>query len=262
MHKANKLGCAVCGELSHGQIFDRIREEMRAVLRCDACGFVWLARQAAEQGGTTEEYYNSEEYVSRCYEVEWDFDDRKQRRKESLSATIDEISRLIREKGIRSCLEVGASVGAVIEGLAELGSEASVQGVELNAREAEYLAATLGEDMVYLRLDDPSLEKEAFGLVYGIHVFEHFEDPLEELARIHFLLKPGGYLYLELPNHDDFYVHALQGANQENYKEFMYHAAHPYYYSRDSLTRVLQAAGFTPESLKTRQDYPVTNFFH
>lgn len=252
--------CEVCGDEKSRIIFDRIREGRRNVFRCDSCGLVWLGE--TKDNLKTEEYYNSDEYVSKCYESAWSFDERKERRKKSLANSISDIASLIKGENISSCLEIGASVGAVAEGLTDDLPEVNLYGVELNRAEADYLAGIIGGENVFYTLEDAVATGKKFDMVYGIHVFEHFEHPLKELEIIRLLLKPGGFLFLEMPNHDDFYIHALPEEKKKKYMEFMYHKAHPFYYNRKSFSSIINKSNYSVEYVKTRQDYPIVNFFH
>lgn len=256
------VNCIVCDGDNYQLIFKKIREGKREVFRCNGCGFVWLAPEDETDSLESSVYYNTDAYASKCYEPGWGFDERKEKRKKSLAASIQELAGIIREKKIFSCLEVGASVGSVIEGLKENVSGINVAAVELNRMEAEYLAISIGNENVYYTLEEACESNEKYDLVYGIHVFEHFQNPLKELRLIHQLLKTDGHFYLEMPNHDDFYLHTLNGNELENYRQFMYHKAHPYYYNRESFYRFIAKTDFLIEFVKTRQDYPLTNFFH
>lgn len=254
--------CIACGSDKNRIIFDMIREEKRDVFRCDSCGFVWLGKSKDNSLMKTAEYYNSDEYISKCYETTWGFDERKDKRKKSLANSIRDIAAIIKGENISSCLEVGASVGAVAEGLMEVLPDIYLYGVELNRAEADYLAGILGGKNVFYTLKDALATGKKFDMVYGIHVFEHFEYPLKELEIIRLLLKPRGILFLEMPNHDDYYIHALSGQKREKYMEFMYHKAHPFYYNKKSFSAIIKKTDFSIEYINTRQDYPIVNFFH
>lgn len=47
-------------------------------------------------------------------------------------------------------------------------------------------------------------QKGSFDIITISHVIEHLHDPLAELERIYLLLKPGGFLYIDLPNVNSF----------------------------------------------------------
>jgi len=254
--------CIACDCNNYQLIFEKIREGKREVFRCRECGFVWLGPEDEADLFDTNSYYNTDAYASKCFEPGWGFDERKEHRKKSLASCINELAGIIREKGIISCLEVGASVGSVIEGLKEYVPTINISAIELNKVEANHLANIILNENVYYTFEEACSANKKYDLIYGIHVFEHFQNPLKKLELIHDLLNPGGYFYLEMPNHDDFYLHNLGGNKLENYKQFMYHKAHPFYYNRESFTRLIAKTNFLIEFIKTRQDYSLTNFFH
>ena len=67
---------------------------------------------------------------------------------------------------------------------------------------------------------------ERFDLISLFHVLEHMAEPTEVMRKLHSLLNPQGYLFLEVPNIWQ------KDASPHN----IYFKAHLYYYSRASLT--------------------------
>lgn len=50
-------------------------------------------------------------------------------------------------------------------------------------------------------LDELGFPDEHFDVIYAAQVFEHLLNPLENLAKLKRLLKPGGMLYIDVPNY-------------------------------------------------------------
>ena len=76
------------------------------------------------------------------------------------------------------------------------------------------------------------------------------------------IIKKNGYLFLVTPNHDDFYMYSLPKNNLKKYKSFIYHAAHPFYYSKNSLNFILKKSGYFNNTISTDQDYSILNFMN
>lgn len=91
-------------------------------------------------------------------------------------------------------------------------------------------------DLLHIPFDDAE-----FDVVYLMQVFEHLRDPhrfLDELDRV---LKPGGYLYLAVPNS----ASAWRRFFGENWVSGWYAPFHLFHYNRDNLTELAHQHGFT-----------------
>ena len=83
------------------------------------------------------------------------------------------------------------------------------------------------------------------------HVFEHLLRPLDYLQAIRDLLQPGGIFAFEIPqqfiNPIDLVYRAL--GRQRPFSAYSLH--HPYFYTVDSIKRMLRLAGFEILTLRT-----------
>jgi 2-polyprenyl-3-methyl-5-hydroxy-6-metoxy-1,4-benzoquinol methylase len=94
-------------------------------------------------------------------------------------------------------LDVGCGNGAFLARMRELGWE--VQGIDVD-RQALAEARFAGLPVREATISDLEPEPGRFdGITLG-HVVEHLHDPLDSLARLRFLLRPGGMLWLGTPN--------------------------------------------------------------
>jgi hypothetical protein len=78
------------------------------------------------------------------------------------------------------------------------------------------------------------------------HVLEHLENPQQTLALISRLLKPGGLLYLEVPNLDSLQA---RSAGKNWFHLDLEH--HLYHFSKNGLHRLLLSTGFRIEKTTT-----------
>ena len=84
---------------------------------------------------------------------------------------------------------------------------------------------------------------------------EHTFDPLSFLNTIYYYLKPGGIVYIEVPNLDDA---LLKVYDSKTFKNIFYHIAHRWYFSSESLNKLMEKARFKGEIMFT-QMYNVLN---
>jgi 2-polyprenyl-3-methyl-5-hydroxy-6-metoxy-1,4-benzoquinol methylase len=106
-------------------------------------------------------------------------------------------------------------------------------GIEPNDGYREFARREYGVDLRPGTLDDVSFDAGEFDLVTIFHVLEHVRDPGQALTRLAGWLKPGGHLYIEVPN-------ALTEVSSPSN---LYHRAHLYYFAPQPLVALAQRAG-------------------
>lgn len=131
-------------------------------------------------------------------------------------------------------LDCGAGGGEFAYLLASRGYR--LTGIEPNDGYREFARAEYGIDLRPGTLDDASFAAGEFDLITIFHALEHFRDPRAGLAKLAAWLKPGGHLYVEVPN-------ALTEVSSPSN---LYHDAHLFYFAADPLTRLARAAGLAP----------------
>jgi SAM-dependent methyltransferase len=95
-------------------------------------------------------------------------------------------------------LEVGCASGYFLKGAAERGWQA--KGIELSAWAARYARDVLGLDVFTGSLEDANLPDASFDVVCMWSVLEHLPEPLQALAEVRRVLKPGGVFVADVPN--------------------------------------------------------------
>jgi len=141
-------------------------------------------------------------------------------------------------------LEIGCGRGLLLHQLAQLGHEC--HGIERSTLAARRAAQTEGLRIYTQPLEECHFTGQQFDAVILWHVLEHLDHPQATLALISRLLKPGGLLYLEVPN-----LTSLQScATGKNWFHLdLEH--HLYHFSPDGLRRLLLSSGFQVEKTTT-----------
>ena len=96
-------------------------------------------------------------------------------------------------------LDVGCGLGVMVAGMARLGMQA--EGVEPGEAAVEKLRG-LGLKVFHGMLHDAHFPDASFDSVSMYHVLEHTPDPVVVLAECRRILKPGGELFVGVPNFD------------------------------------------------------------
>lgn len=127
-------------------------------------------------------------------------------------------------------LEIGCHDGHLLRLLADAGL--AVEGVEPSPFAEVARGRGLAVRQEFFRAD--ALDAGSFDLVVLRHVLEHVPEPAAMIAGAARLLRPGGLLYVEVPN-------SLVSLEQRIYPEF--HVDHLSYFTPASLRSLLSRAG-------------------
>lgn len=90
------------------------------------------------------------------------------------------------------------------------------------------------------------------------HVFEHMKDPVCALQLLSRKLTPGGVILVETPNINDVLISRYR---VEAYRNFHWHPARNYYWSKETLTQLGKKAGFTITTAPV-QRHSLSNHLH
>jgi SAM-dependent methyltransferase len=144
--------------------------------------------------------------------------------------------------GEGSLLDIGCGTGRDLERIQQAGWH--VTGVEMSPYAADLARARLGCDIIVGHFDEAVIEPRQFDVVRLSHVLEHLPSPRRSLEKIHRLLRPGGLLWLEVPNA------ASAEARLFRRHWFLWDLPrHLYHFTPATLARLLTETGFRPRKL-------------
>ena len=99
-------------------------------------------------------------------------------------------------------------------------------------------------------------QSERFDFVTLFHVFEHLDNPIDDLKAIYLRMKKGGKIFIEVPHAQDFLIHFL---NLKEFKDFTFWSEHAILHTKKSLTKFIKAAGFKIVNISGFQRYSFKN---
>ncbi len=143
----------------------------------------------------------------------------------------------------QTVLDVGCGVGTVLRVLSRQGW--GVCGVDVSQHACELAREFAGTDVFCGTLEDANFAEENFDAVTLFDVAEHLPDPVATLRHIRRLLRPGGRVFIKVPN-----MAALQARLLRRWWYWLDVPRHLVHFSPRTLARALQAAGF--EDLQCR----------
>lgn len=150
----------------------------------------------------------------------------------------------------KSILDFGFGSGNFLR--ATMSLAASAYGVELDAHGLE----SLQRDGIECASSLDGLNG-AFDTAFMFHVLEHLPDPIQTLGEIRRSLRPDpGFLVVEVPHARDYLISHLGCAE---FTEFTLWSQHLILHTRDSLERLLHAAGFQHVSIRSVQRFSIAN---
>jgi 2-polyprenyl-3-methyl-5-hydroxy-6-metoxy-1,4-benzoquinol methylase len=134
-------------------------------------------------------------------------------------------------------LDVGSNRGRFAAAFLEAAPRAEITAVEPDERYADSCADLPRTRLIQSRIEDAALTDASFDIVHSCHTIEHLAHPFAALKEHARVLKPGGLLVLDAPNI------ALIGS--DDILEEWFIDKHLYHFSETTLTRMIEAAGFT-----------------
>lgn len=250
-----RVTCPLCNSSQKKLVRDRIRYDVkRSVYRCAKCSMVYLERLPP---GEAAAYYASKDYRARygpkpgtAVNAREIFDTYRPFQ----APIVVELKKIL--KPSMKVLDVGCSTGHFLDALK--GKVKTRVGLELGKDEVEFIQKNLDFKVYDVPIEDADITEGPFDLITCFQVLEHIEEPIPFLKQLARNLKPGGYLYLELPNLDDALLSQYDIAG---YRDFYYREPHVSYFSGTTLKKALGAAGFSGK-IGSVQRYNILNHMH
>ena len=151
--------------------------------------------------------------------------------------TLDAIASFIAFDAPLAVLDVGSNRGSFAKAFLYKAPNAKLVAVEPAERYADSSAQLPRTFLIQSRIEDIHLEDAAFDIVHSCHTIEHLAHPFAALKDHARVLKDGGLLVIDAPNI------ALIGG--DDIVEEWFIDKHLYHFSHVTLSRMIEAAGFT-----------------
>ena len=219
--------CPTCGSTDAAHELDK--DHMRLV-RCRGCDLVYVSPTFDEHHYI--EVYASQEYQDIVRDLGIKSHDYRVER-----FGRERVSLMTRQLAMAAprYLDVGCSTGFVVEAARDAGWEAI--GTDLNPSAVEF-GRSRGLDLRTVALDDGGFAPASFDAVSLFDVLEHLIDPRETVRACVRLLRPGGILFLYVPNYDSA-SRLLMGADAH----FIWPTHHLNYYTPATIRELLGREG-------------------
>ena len=229
-----RVDCPICESAEHEALF--VKHSFTFV-RCASCGVVFVNPQLAEAAVL-------EEYRTAATNDLW-FDVLTSGRQQELDRAkfAEVLDALDPYRG--KLLDIGCSIGLLLNLAEERGW--NVTGLEPAPRARQYARRVHGLDVRNVTLEEAGFPESAFDAVALLSVLEHAAEPLALLRECARVLRPGGALYVIVPNVESLACNVL-GARARTFDG----RNHLVYFSAATLSDALGRAGFEVVRTSTR----------
>jgi 2-polyprenyl-3-methyl-5-hydroxy-6-metoxy-1,4-benzoquinol methylase len=229
-----EIPCCLCGSADNEPLLtseDYVTGEVFRVVRCVGCGLSYVnPRPVATELGR---YYPQTHQGSAPAAYE----------RADARPRVKFVSALLGGPPGR-ILDVGCGKGLLLAGLRATGWE--VAGTELSEVSSRFATAA-GIAVHHAPVEECSFEAGSFDVVTLYHSLEHMTDPMRTLTAVHRLVRPGGFLVVEVPNFGSWYAKAFGDA--------WFHLdvpRHLFHFTQQTLQHLVETAGFRVVRQETR----------
>lgn len=242
----DKIYCPVCGQDNAEIIYKKgnLDKDLINVV-CKNCALVYLNPRPA--GEEYDLYHKAEFLAEKDVREIGDLSAKLGGRDLEIKKSVFYFLKDYLREG-QNVLDIGAGFGGLLKIIKEE-SGANIHGIELNDLDVRAAKKFYGLDLFHGSLADFSVSAEnycKFDVIIMHHTLEHLPEPLNSLEQIKKLLKPGGILYIGVPNI----------MNIKKRPEIFFQTAHPFSYSPHSLKLILEKAGFGILKFNRNAGYP------
>ncbi|MBN2141013.1 MAG: class I SAM-dependent methyltransferase [Desulfovibrionaceae bacterium] len=224
--------CPVCGHPGKGLAFSK--QGFDHVL-CDKCSFLYVDPILSPEA--MQRHYEEEDEWTKVMLNEFE----QRVNKKMYSYTLEVIKGL--DLGLRRVIDIGAGTGLFVESAAEAGFQA--EGLEINPNLVRR-AKNRGTNLFSATLNELGSRGKRYDLATSWFVLEHVPNPREFLLELSGLVRPGGLVYVSVPNIDALATR-LQGPESATFAG----NSHINFFNRESLFRVAKDCGLRPIHAET-----------
>lgn len=225
--------------------------------KCNHCGLV--VNRTGVLPSEVEKYYNKDYQISNSFERGSRLSPRERFliRRKSISNRADYLLKLLSKDSV--VFELGSGTGELLHLL--MPNVKSCYGNELCREFSDFMREELGVNVIegdYLQ----STPDTRWDMVISICTIDHLFNPRDFLEKIYREIRPGGILYIEVPNDEQALKKYIPGRFGDSFKRFMYQTAHYYSFNFATLQQLLLDVGFLIEDQFSRHDYSLINYLN
>ncbi len=237
---AKPVDCVVCGSKDHNLVFKK--QGFRFVKCCD-CGLLFVSPQLDDS--KLIHSYKENESQNQWVDVLLSKKQLEYDAKHRFGEAVRRLEKRYPRTQRGTALDVGCSIGLFLHLMKKCGWK--TRGMEINQKAANHAREAFGLMVDELLLHEADYKKESFQIISLWGVLEHTSRPDEILKSIHPLLEKKGTLALLVPNGHSLATRVMRGTAAT-----FGGRNHLWYFSPETLTRLLERCGFKVVDLYTQ----------
>lgn len=242
------LLCPICSSSDASLVQNEIKGGVKTkVLHCSSCELNFL--ETWDDVGHVKSLYAAENYI---FTHNAQTDGPQKLKYDEYQVRFQRLKPFLSKK--KSLLEIGCGDGKFLRMIKnEVGY---AEGLELSPPQVEKLRKEgfICYDKMISEMEPP----KKYDIICMFALLEHVPLVRNFLQVLKTYLKPGGDIFIEVPNLNNTLVSGLE---IPEFKNFYYRPIHLYYFNPNSLGKLLAAEGYAYE-LETTQQASITNHFH
>lgn len=234
------ISCDLCGQDDYGVLLSGCKTLSGPLVRCHQCSLVYVNPRNAEfaVNETTTDSSSKRIAVWKHYNQIWSSSLASGAQEychhhDNFELRIEKIQEMI-TKG--SLLDIGCGVGHFLAVAETAGF--NIMGIEPNAKTAAMANHLYDLNVITGVLPHPNLNNKQFDLITMLHVLEHLPSPSQELLKIHRILRPDGFLFIEVPTIDTIWFRLLRSRWRQLIPD------HYFFFTPQTLHLLLEKQGF------------------
>ena len=249
--------CEICNSTDFKVVSREIREGPGVISKCSSCGLVILNIDQTKE--ELKKYYNEEYQFANSLQSGKEQSPREhfQDRIKTLQQIVKRLSSYLNPN--MRVLEIGCGCGELLYLIKDHVKE--VVGVEINESFVEFINNELGIEAYSEDINKMNLDDRVFDIVICVMTLDHMPNPFEALNSMKSLMAKGGVMYIEVPNIEEAMNCYLPEPGRTRFNTFFWHQAHYFYFSMDTLTKLINKVGLNCE-ITCRHEYSLMNFFN
>ena len=242
----NVTGCNLCGKTA-AQLLYKVNSF--CIVKCKYCGLVYVNQPPGKEELGRLYQKNYFQGKTTYKNMTFGYADYLENSKALSALNLKRLKSIEKYQKKGRILDIGCAAGIFLRAAKSQGWEA--YGVEINKDMAEYARQEFGLNVFDGELEKKRFPDEFFDVVCMWDVIEHHLNPRKFLEEIHRILKKRGMVCIETPNIDSIWARYKKARWEEHLKP----PEHLFYFSRSTLSSMLNKTGFGVLKAWTETDF-------
>lgn len=237
MKKRNFVKCNLCFSDSPGHY---IKIEGFSIVKCKMCGLIYVnprLHQDELHEIYHEKYFDNPAFVNKKDKL-FGYHQYLKDKKLIIATFKKQLKNINRFSKKGKLLDVGCAHGFFLEIAKKNGWD--VQGIEISKEGYNYVKKKLKIKVSNKTLEKSNFKKDQFDVITMLDVIEHLSDPHSAIKHVNKILKPNGLFVITTPDIGSLTAKLLG----KYWEEIRRVREHIYFFSRKTLTKMLEKNGF------------------